>query len=118
MFGYQAKQVRENSHSFDFVNAFWNFFREPRCGEIYNLGGGRQSNCSTLEAIGLCERLTGRSMEWNYNPTARIRDHIWWVSDNRKFESHYPNSLSYDLEGIMREIHDGLTQRLAGAAGG
>lgn len=111
--GYKGKQVRDNIHARDLVRAFWHFFENPRVGEAYNMGGGRHANCSVLEAIALSERLTGKAMAWSYSDTNRIGDHIWWISDIRKFQHHYPTwSLSYDMEDIIREIHDGLTERL------
>lgn len=111
--GYKAKQVRDNIHANDLVNMFWEFFQRPRCGEIYNAGGGRMSNCSMLEAIALCERLTGRPMRWTYREAPRIGDHIWWISDTGRFQRHYPEwRQRYDLEALLREIHAGLSQRL------
>ncbi len=112
VFGYKGKQVRDNIHSFDLVNAFWHFFQHPRCGEVYNIGGSRHSNCSMLEAIAVCEKLTGRSMNYKYLDTARTGDHIWWISDVRKFRSHYPQwNFRYNIEEILREIHEGLVER-------
>ena len=70
------------------------------------MGGGRHSNCSILEAIAMCEGLTGRPMRWSYSEENRIGDHIWWISDVRKFNSHYPNwRMEYDLQGILEDIH-------------
>jgi CDP-paratose 2-epimerase len=107
VFGYKGKQVRDNIHSHDLVEAFWHFFRAPREGEVYNLGGGRHSNCSMLEAIDRCERISGQKLAWTYVEDNRIGDHIWWISDVRKFQAHYPEwKYRYDLEGILREIHD------------
>ena len=106
VFGYQGKQVRDNIHSHDLVEAFWQFFCAPRAGEVYNLGGSRHSNCSMLEAIELCEEISGRKLNWEYVETNRIGDHIWWISDVRKFQSHYPAwKYRYDLRGILREIN-------------
>jgi CDP-paratose 2-epimerase len=116
VFGYKGKQVRDNIHSFDLVNAFWHFFQAPRAGEVYNIGGGPQSNCSMLEAIAIAERLTGRPMAWTYSDVNRAGDHIWWVSDIRKFATHYPGwGLSYSLERTMEEIHGEMAER-AGSA--
>lgn len=113
VYGYKGKQVRDNIHSRDLVDAFWHVFREPRSGEAYNIGGGRHSNCSMLEAIEVCERLAGRELNWSYEETNRVGDHIWWVSDIRKFQSHYPEwRLTYDIEAILEEIHEGLVDRL------
>jgi len=119
VYGYKGKQVRDNIHSSDLVNAFWHFFQAPRVAEVYNIGGGRHANCSMLEAIAMCERLTGRPMRWSYSETNRTGDHIWWISDIRRFEGHFPGwRLRYDIGTIVTEIHAGLTERLdeAGAA--
>jgi CDP-paratose 2-epimerase len=106
VFGYEGKQVRDNIHSYDLVNAFWHVFRAPRSGEVYNIGGGRASNCSMLEAIAMCEAITGRRLDRSYEPANRSGDHIWWISDTRRFEAHYPDwSLTYDVPAILEEMH-------------
>ena len=106
VFGYKGKQVRDNIHSFDLVNAIAQFVRAPRGGEVYNLGGSRHSNCSILEAIDLCERISGRKLDWKYEDTNRVGDHIWWISDVRKFRSHYPTwQFRYGLPEILSELH-------------
>src|SRR6266850_3205911 len=103
--GYKGKQVRDNIHSYDLVNAFWHFFRKPRAGEVYNIGGGRFSNCSMLEAIAITEGLLGRPLQWSYSDNHRIGDHLWWISDIGKLQAHYPDwSLSYSMEQIIAEI--------------
>lgn len=107
VFGYKGKQVRDNLHSSDLIRAFEAFFASPRCGEVYNIGGSRFSNCSMLEAISLCEKICGRKLEWKYEEANRAGDHIWWISDIRRFQSHYPSfRLQYDVPAILREIHD------------
>ncbi|MBS1809107.1 MAG: WecB/TagA/CpsF family glycosyltransferase [Acidobacteria bacterium] len=107
VFGYQGKQVRDNIHSADLIAAFYEFFKAPRSGEVYNIGGSRFSNCSMLEAIHLCEEISGKAMEWRYQDQNRTGDHIWWVSDVSKFQSHYPNwQLRYDVPAILREIYE------------
>ncbi|MEM1048125.1 MAG: NAD-dependent epimerase/dehydratase family protein [Pseudomonadota bacterium] len=117
VFGYDGKQVRDNIHSFDLVNAFWHFFQKPRSGEVYNIGGGRRSNCSMLEAIGLCEDITGRRLSWEYSETNRTGDHIWWISDTRRFEAHYPDwTLTYDIGGILEDIYRSNRARWTEAA--
>ena len=109
--GYKGKQVRDNIHSFDLVNAFWQFFQKPRSGEVYNIGGGRYANCSMLEAIALCEELTGRPMNWSYVDDNRIGDHIWWISDIRRFQSHYPEwRITFDIRTTLAEIFDAIRQ--------
>jgi CDP-paratose 2-epimerase len=111
--GYKGKQVRDNIHSFDLVNAFWQFFKNPRMGQVYNIGGGRHANCSVLEAIALCEELTGRPMNWSYIDDNRIGDHIWWISDIRRFQSHYPEwKITYDIRTTLVEIHDAMRSRV------
>ena len=107
IFGYKGKQVRDNIHSSDLINAFWHFYRSPRSGEAYNMGGSRFSNCSMQEAIMLCEKITGRKMNTRYVEDNRIGDHIWWISDVSKFKSHYPEwNLTKNVEDILSEIHD------------
>jgi CDP-paratose 2-epimerase len=106
VFGYKGKQVRDNIHSFDLVGAFAEFIRAPRAGEVYNIGGSRHSNCSILEAIEMCEEISGRKLKWSYTETNRIGDHIWWISDVRKFQRHYPTwKFRYGLCDILRDIH-------------
>ena len=110
VFGYKGKQVRDNIHSYDLVNAFWEFFKSPRTGEVYNIGGGRHANCSMLQAIAACERISGRKLQWSYLEDNRIGDHIWWISDVRKFRDHYPSwQYRYDLEAILRQIHEAVS---------
>src|SRR5881398_3788225 len=112
VFGYKGKQVRDNIHSFDLVEAFAQFIRAPRAGEVYNIGGSRHCNCSMLEAIELCEQMSGRKLRWQYEETNRIGDHIWWISDIRKFQKHYPNwKFRYDLPGMVGEIYRAICQR-------
>lgn len=114
IFGYKGKQVRDNIHSADLINMFWEFYREPRAGEVYNVGGGRFANCSMIEAIELCERITGKKMDVSYTDTNRIGDHIWYVSDVRKFIRHYPNWYwQHDLEKTLLEIYDGIMSRVS-----
>jgi CDP-paratose 2-epimerase len=106
VFGYKGKQVRDNIHSHDLVEAFWHFFQAPRVGEVYNLGGSRHSNCSMLEAIQLCEEISGRKLDWTYVEDNRVGDHIWWISDVRRFQAHYPQwQYRYGLREILEEIH-------------
>ena len=106
VFGYKGKQVRDNIHSFDLVSAFYYFFQNPRRGEVYNMGGSRHSNCSVIEAVSLCEEIAGKRLSWNYSENERIGDHIWYISDVRKFQSHYPMwSYRYDLKAILEELY-------------
>jgi len=117
VFGYKGKQVRDNIHSYDLVEAFWEFFRAPRSGEVYNMGGSRHSHCSMLEAIGLCEKISGKQLQWTYVEDNRAGDHIWYVSDVRKFQSHYPAwKYRYDVRGILDEIYQACANDGHGAA--
>ena len=112
VFGYQGKQVRDNIHSADLVTAFWHFFQNPRIGEIYNIGGGRYANCSMLEAISMAEDITGREFNWTYSDDNRIGDHIWWISDISRFESHYPNwRITHGIQDIMHAVIEGQSER-------
>jgi CDP-paratose 2-epimerase len=112
VFGYGGKQVRDAIHSTDVVAAFEAFFNAPRPAEVYNLGGGRHANCSVLEAIALAEEISGRQIDWTYDDTNRVGDHIWWIGDNGRFASHYPEwALTYDIAAILQEIHDANLER-------
>jgi CDP-paratose 2-epimerase len=105
IFGYKGKQVRDNIHSFDLVSAFWHFYQKPHPGEVYNLGGGRTSNCSMLEAITLAEKISGLKLQYTLSDEARSGDHVWWISDVSKFQGHFPGwAYRYDLQRIMEEI--------------
>ena len=104
--GYKGKQVRDNIHSYDLVNAIYHFNLKPRVGEVYNIGGGRFSNCSVLEAIGLCEEIAGRKSDWTYSESNRSGDHVWWISDVSKFKAHYPEwDFKYDVQDMLEQIH-------------
>ena len=105
IYGYNGKQVRDNIHSYDLVNAFYHFYQSPRIGEVYNLGGSRYSNCSMLEAIQECEAIAEKKLDWTYMETNRIGDHIWWISDVSRFKEHYPDwQLTYRVKDILKEI--------------
>jgi CDP-paratose 2-epimerase len=107
VFGYGAKQVRDNIHSADVVRAFAEFHRAPRTAALYNLGGGRASNCSMLEAIELCEQITDRELNWQLSDRARMGDHRWWISDLSEFQRDYPGwGLEYGIEGMLRETYE------------
>ncbi|MBZ8179427.1 NAD-dependent epimerase/dehydratase family protein [Oscillatoria salina] len=107
VFGYKGKQVRDNIHSADLINAFNEFFKAPRSAEVYNTGGGRYSNCSMLEAINFCQEIAGRELNWTYSEQNRIGDHIWWISDNTRFANHYPNwQMKYNVPQILQEIYE------------
>ena len=106
VFGYKGKQVRDAIHSQDLIRAFHEFFKAPRVGEVYNIGGGRSSNASVIEAIRLSEEIVGAELAWTYADANRIGDHIWWIGDNGRFQSHYPDwQLEYDVPQILAEIY-------------
>lgn len=112
VFGYKGKQVRDNIHSEDLINAFDHFFKAPRVGEVYNIGGSRFSNCSVLEAIQTCEGISGKKLNWTYSDTNRTGDHMWWVSDIAKFQSHYPGfQLKKNVTTICKEIFEANSDR-------
>lgn len=107
IYGYKGKQVRDNIHSFDLVNMFWHFYQNPRSGEVYNAGGARHSNCSMLEAIEICQEISGRKLDYEYVDKNRAGDHIWWISSVAKFKKHYPEwNFEYDIKTILQEIYD------------
>ena len=106
MFGHKGKQVRDILHCADLVAAFAAFHRAPRAGAVYNMGGSRYSHCSLLEAVTLCEELTGRRLQTSYVPTPRRGDHIWWVSDVSRFQADYPEWR------VTRHVRDILTELL------
>ncbi len=113
VFGYKGKQVRDNIHSYDLVHMFWHFYKNPRCGEVYNAGGGRFSNCSMLEAIRMAEEITGKKMNWTYSETPRKGDHLWYISSLKKFRADYPDwDFKYGLREILVQIYNGLSARL------
>lgn len=113
IFGHKGKQVRDNIHSFDLVNMFWHFHQDPRPGEVYNAGGGRFSNCSMAEAIAFCERATGTSMTVTHSDVPRVGDHVWYVSDVRKFQRHYPEwAYRYSLDDTLHELLEGIGARV------
>jgi len=112
IYGYKGKQVRDNMHSADLVNAFWQFFRQPRPGEVYNIGGSRHSNCSILEAMQRIETISGFRVRHSVTDQTRSGDHIWWISDVRKFMGHYPSwKYSHSLDDVLEEIIEAATFR-------
>lgn len=112
IFGYKGKQVRDNIHSYDLVNAFHHFYQNPRIGEVYNIGGSRFSNCSMLEAVQLSEEIAGKRLNWTYSESSRSGDHIWWISDVGRFKSHYPEwDFKYGIQDMLEQIHAKTTER-------
>ena len=114
VFGYRGKQVRDNIHCADLIDCFYEFFRNPRSGEVYNIGGGRASNASMMEAIQICEEVSGRKLNYTYKEDNRTGDHIWWISDTSKFSQHYPGwNQRYDVTAILQQIFENNLDRWA-----
>jgi CDP-paratose 2-epimerase len=113
IFGYKGKQVRDNIHSRDLVAAFYEFYKAPRAGEVYNMGGSRFSNCSMMEAVSLCEEIVGKKMVTQYRDENRVGDHIWYISDVRKFQAHYPAwKYQYGIREILMDIYEAQVARV------
>ncbi len=105
IFGYKGKQVRDNIHSKDLIEAFYEYYKKPTSGEAYNMGGGIENNCSMLEAIEMCENITGKKLSYDYVSENRKGDHKWYISDLSKFKSHYPKwRQKYTIENMLEEI--------------
>jgi len=105
LIGYKGKQVRDNLHSHDLVNSFWEFFKKPTSGEVYNMGGGRYSNCSIIEALDLVEDIANISIKRSILKKSRVGDHIWYISNLTKFKKHYPNwKQKYNTKKIIEEL--------------
>jgi CDP-paratose 2-epimerase len=105
IFGYKGKQVRDQIHSYDVIRAFEEFYRNPRPGEVYNIGGGRENSASVLECIDLIEKLIDRRISWTYVEQNRIGDHICYISDLRKLRAHFPAwNITRSLTDICTEI--------------
>jgi CDP-paratose 2-epimerase len=117
VFGYGGKQVRDNIHSADMVAAFDAFHRAPRAGAVYNIGGGRRSNCSMLEAIEQCEEIASRQLSWSLSDENRIGDHRWWISDLEPFRKDYQSwDISFDVRAILQQIYERNAERWTSAA--
>ena len=105
LIGYKGKQVRDNLHSFDLVNCFWEFYKKPKNGEVYNMGGGRYSNCSIIEALDIVEKLKGIKIKKEIITKNRVGDHIWYVSNTKKFKKDYPKwKQKYNTKKIIEEL--------------
>ena len=105
LIGYKGKQVRDNLHSIDLVNCFWEFYKKPRFGEIYNIGGGRYSNCSIIEALNLVEDISQIEIKRKFLKIPRVGDHMWYVSDTSKFKKDYSNwKQKYNTRKIIEEL--------------
>ena len=105
LIGYKGKQVRDNIHSQDLVECFWQFFKKPSFGEVYNTGGGRYSNCSVIEALDLIEKISGFKIKRKILKQNRVGDHIWYISSMRKFKKNYPQwKQKFSTKKIIEEL--------------
>jgi len=112
IYGYKGKQVRDNIHSYDFITAIEAFYHDPKCAEVYNIGGGRQNSCSVIEAIDLCEQISGKKMNTTYSDENRSGDHIWYISHLGKFQSHFPDwQQKYSLNDTIKQIYQNNVSR-------
>lgn len=112
IFGYSGKQVRDNIHSNDLVQCFWHFFQAPRAGAVYNIGGSRFANCSILEAIEMIAEISGYELDYVLSDEARSGDHIWWISDVRRFQNDYPDwRYQFGMRETLQEIVDASVER-------
>lgn len=112
VFGYDGKQVRDNLAAVDLVEACLAFHRQPQTAAVFNMGGGRNSNCSMLEAIAACERIAGKELSWDLADQARIGDHRWWISDLSEFRDTYPDwAVRADVESLLEQIHAANAER-------
>ncbi|MCA9400401.1 MAG: NAD-dependent epimerase/dehydratase family protein, partial [Candidatus Omnitrophica bacterium] len=106
IYGYLGKQVRDNIHCADLVKAFYHFFQNPKSGAVYNIGGGRDNSCSILEAIKLCEQISGQPMNYSLSDQARSGDHQWYISNNQRFQTDFPNwQISVSLQDTIHQIY-------------
>ncbi len=112
IFGYKGKQVRDNIHSHDLVNMFYQYYLNPKQGEVYNAGGGRYANCSMIEAIHLCEEISGKKLKYTLSDDNRIGDHIWYISDLSKFKNDYPAWVQeWPLKETLVDIYNNMVAR-------
>jgi CDP-paratose 2-epimerase len=113
IFGYGGKQVRDNIHSSDLVRAFHEVIKNPKPAKVYNLGGGRESNCSMQEAVEACEARVGKRLNRTYASEHRIGDHQWYISNLSRFKADYPEwGLKYTMSDIFDDVYRGVTQRV------
>jgi CDP-paratose 2-epimerase len=116
VYGHKGKQVRDNIHSDDLVQCFWHFYRDPKPGAVYNIGGSRASNCSIMEAIDMIAELSGCEVNYRISDSGRSGDHIWWISDVRRFQLDFPSwCYTYDLRAILIDLITSAKERLGSA---
>ena len=107
--GYNGNQVRDNIHSSDLVNCFWEYYKKPKKGAVYNIGGGKKCSCSVLEAIEIIQKKINKKIKINFIKKARVGDHIWWITNNNKFKRDYPNfKIKYNLKKVIEELIENI----------
>ncbi len=107
--GYNGNQVRDNIHSSDLVNCFWEFYKKPKKGAVYNIGGGKKCSCSILEAIKIIEKKVKTKIKLNFINKARVGDHAWWITKNDKFKKDYPKfKIKYNIEKVIEELIENI----------
>lgn len=112
VYGYKGKQVRDNIHSLDVARFIELFIKNPRIGEVYNLGGGRNNSCSILEAFEMVEQITSKKMNYEYTDKNREGDHICYISNLNKIKNHYPQwDITVSLKEIFEQIVLGWQKR-------
>lgn len=113
VFGYKGKQVRDNIHSEDVASMIYAFYRQPLCGEVYNIGGGKENSCSIVESLEMVEQITGKKQRYSYVEQNRVGDHICYYSDLRKLQSDFPQwKITKPLPTILEEIARSWVTRL------
>ena len=107
LIGYKGKQVRDNIHSNDLVSCFWEYYKKPGYGEVFNMGGGKYSNCSIIEALNMVENIAGIKIKKKILKQNRVGDHIWYISNTKKFKKKYPNwKQKFSTRKIITELID------------
>jgi len=113
IFGYKGKQVRDQIHSYDVVTLLYEFYKNPRCGEVYNLGGGRENSASILKCITIIENIAGKKIYYNYTDNNRKGDYICYISNLNKIKKHFPEwKIKYSLTDIIEEMIDNIPKFL------
>lgn len=111
VFGYKGKQVRDNIHSYDLVTAFDHYYQNPKPGVVYNIGGGRENSCSILEAAAIIEKMVGKKVKYQIKDNARIGDHMWYITDFKRFREDYPQwNVTVNLQATLEQICDHMSQ--------
>ena len=112
--GYGGKQVRDNIASIDLVRAFDMYMRSDLAGgAVFNMGGGRANSCSIVEAIDLCTRISGRTLQQDYVDRPRIGDHQWYISNLGRARAQLPGwDVTESLEKTITSLFDPVSNRM------